>query len=307
MVRRALFSTALLFASASFAAKPPPPPPPPPSTPEVAYRLPDGKGTKLVVSAENGSNQMTLYRLSGGSFNFDLAPRARQQIAIVDGPTGVLKLLNYNINTSGVYVPGTTEILEPSGANGPVDFSPDGTKIAYSCCGNSSPRQLIVQDLVTHEKTVWAEGSFYYDISWFRDGASIVYSKVLPLEVFEVTAPMEDPQLIYGAPQGQQIDVESARTHPDRLVISVNDSGTGRIALWEAGTGVLDPDMVNSNKSWRGTLNCTDEKLAYLGVQNTSGSQAFYVRELDTGITTLVSKNSNILLQFWPTCLPPAP
>ena len=41
--------------------------------------------------------------------------------------------------------------------------------------------------------------------------------------------------------------------------------------------------------------------------QNTSGSQAFYVRELDTGITTLVSKNSNILLQFWPTCLPPAP
>ena len=291
----------LLVSTASFAAKPPPPPPPGPADIQVAYRLPDGKGTKLVVSTEGGANQMTLYR-SAGSFSFDLAPRGQQQIAIVDGPAGALKLLNYSVNTSGVYVPGTFDVLEPTGVLGPVDFSPDGSQIAYTCCGNSGTRQLIVQDLSSHVKTVWAEGSHFFDISWFRDGASIVYSTAIPLEVREVSAPMTPSQLLYSVGQGQTLDVESANTNPNRLVISLNDSGTGRIAFWDDGSGIVNPDVVNSNKSWQGTLNCTDTKLAYMGVQNTSGSQAFYVRELNSGNTTLVSKNSNILLRFWPTC-----
>jgi Tol biopolymer transport system component len=291
----------LLLSSASFAAKPPPPPPPQPPSINVAYRLPDGKGTKLVVSTESGASQMTLYRLSGGSFTFDLAPRGQQQIAIVDGPTGVLKLLSYDLNTSGVYVPGTIEILEPSGVTGPVDFNPDGSKVAYSCCGNSGTRQIIVQDVSTHEKIPWAEGSHFFDISWFRGGTSIVYSTAIPLAVREVTAPMAQPQLLYSTSPGQTLDVESARTNPNRLVISLNDSGTGRIGLWENG-GFINADLANSNKSWQGTLDCTDTKLAYMGVQNSSGSQAFYIRDLNSGGTTLVSRNSNILLQFWPTC-----
>ena len=244
---------------------------------------------------------MTLYK-SSTSFRFDLAPRAQQQIAIVDGSPRTLKLLNYSVNTSGVYVPGAINSLGNAGTSGSVDFSPDGTKIAYACCGNDS-NQLMVHDIATGTKTVWAEGPYFWDITWFRGGASIVYSTLLPLEVREVTAPMAEPQLLYSTGPGGQLDVDSARTNPNQLVISYNDAqGSGRIGLWEDGTGMVNPDLASSAKSWQGTLNCDDKKLAYMGVQNASGSQAFYVRELNSGITTLVSKNSNILLQFWPTC-----
>ena len=292
----------LLVSTASFAAKPPPPPPPTPPDIQVAYRLPDGKGTKLVVSTESGANQMTLFR-SSGSFAFDLAPRGQMKVAILDGQPLRLKVLNYSVNTSGVYVPGTITTLGPAGPSSAVDFSPDGTKIAYTCCAGSDPQQLLVRDILAGTDTVWAEGAFYMDVAWFRGGASIAYSTLLPLEVREVTAPMATPVLLHSGSQGQ-FNIDAARTAPNQnqLVISHNDNqGNGRIGLWENGS-FINADLVNSNKSWQGTLNCTDTKLAYMGVQNTSGSQAFYIRDLNSGSTTLVSKNSNILLQFWPTC-----
>jgi hypothetical protein len=284
----------LLLSSAAFAAKPPPPPPQSPPDIQVAYRLPDGKGTKLVLSNENGANQMTLYKAST-TFRFDIAPRAQQQIAIVDNSMRTLRLLNYSVNTSGVYTAGSIANLGPAGSSGSVDFSPDGTKIAYACCGTDND-QLIVHDLVTGEKTVWAQGIYYFDIAWFRGGSSIVYTTVIPLEIREVTAPMAAPQLLYTESQGQ-LDVDSARTNPNRLVINHNDhNGNTRVGLWEAGVGFIDENLANRTQAWWGTLNCDDTKLGY------SGSGAFYVLDLNTGIDTLVSKKANIMLQFWPTC-----
>ena len=173
--------------------------------------------------------------------------------------------------------------------------------MAYACCGVDSD-QLVVLDLATGDKTVWAVGNYFWDIAWFRGGASLAYSTLIPLEVREVAAPMAAPQLLYSASAGH-LDIDSARTNPNQLIISHNDAaGHGRIGLWEDGVGLVNPDLANSTKSWQGTLNCTDTKLAYMGVQNNSGSQAFYIRELTSGATTLVSKNANILLQFWPTC-----
>jgi hypothetical protein len=85
-------------------------------------------------------------------------------------------------------------------------------------------------------------------------------------------------------------------------VVSYNDTaGDARIGLWENGS-FTNPDLASSARSWQGNLNCGDTKLAYMGVQNTSGSQAFYIRESNTGVTSRVSKSANILLQFWPTC-----
>lgn len=266
--------------------------------PQVAYRLPDGKGSKLVVSTEAGANQMTLYKTSK-SFTFDLAPRGQQQVAIVDGATGRLKLLHYSVN-SGVYVPGAIDDLGPAGTSGAVDFSPDGTKIAYVAGGGES-NQLMVYDLATGQSELWSQGPYYWDIAWFRGGSSIAYATLLPREVNEVAGPGAAPQLLYSNGQGE-LNIDASRVHAGRLVISYNDmSGAARIGLWESGS-LIASDLANSARSWQGTLNCDDSKLAYMGVQNTSGSQAFYIRELNTGVTTLVSRNSNVLLQFWPTC-----
>lgn len=255
-----------------------------------------------MVANENGTNASSLYT-SSTPFRFDLAPRAQHQIAIVDGPSNstVLKLLTYTMNTSGVFVTSRIDTLGPARSGSYSDFSPDGTKIAYACCSNGETEQLVVHDLTTDTKTVWAEAPFFWDLSWYRNGASLAYATLIPLEVHELTGPGEPPQLLFSNGQGE-IYIDSARTNPNQLVISYNDTtGAARIGLWEPG-GFVNSDLANSDRSWQGTLNCTDRKLAFMGVQNTSGSQAFYIRDLNTGLNSLVSKNSNILLQMWPTC-----
>jgi len=292
----------IVFSGFALAAKPPPPPPPSPPNPQIAYRILSGKSVKLMVADENGTNASSLYT-SSTSFTFDLAPRAQRQISIVDGPSNstVLKLLTYTTNGSGVFVPSSVQTLGPARSGSHSDFSPDGTKIAYACCSNGNTEQLVVHDLTTGTKTVWAEASFFWDISWFRNGASLAYATLLPREVREVPGPGAASQLLYSNGQGE-LYIDSARTNGDQLVISYNDtSGAARIGLWQPG-GFVNSDLANSAQSWQGTLNCDDNKLAFMGVQNTSGSQAFYIRDLNAAQNSLVSKNSNILLQFWPTC-----
>ena len=291
---------ALLLSSASLAAKPPPPPPPPSSGPELGLRLPNGKGTKLVFANENGSNQMTIYTTTA-SFRFDLAPRGQRQVAIVDGPSGAstLKLLTYSIN-SGVYVQSSLRTLAPARSGSNIDFSPDGTKIAYVCCSNGTTEKLVVYDLTDDSITEWSTGDYFWDFAWYKAGSAIAYSKNLPVALYELSGPGAPPQLLYTG-QGQ-LDVDASRTDPDTLVLSYNDaSGNARIGLWADGSFV-DSDLAHSTKSWWGSLNCDDTKLVYGGVQNNSGSQAYYVRDLNTGSTTLTSKNANVMPQFWPTC-----
>lgn len=291
----------LLLSSASFAAKPSASPP----NPQVAYRALSGNSVKLMVADENGANASALYA-SPTSFNFDLAPRAQRQIAITDNTQ--LKLLTYTQTGSGSFATSGVVTLASNGRGGSVDFSPDGRKIAYKCCWDGQNEKLVVHDLVDNSVTEWATGPFFWDFAWFRDGASIAYATHGPAELYELSGPGAVPQLLYSSGQGQ-LYVDSARTHPDRLVLSSNKfPDDAVIGLWQAPTVAeptghfIDGNLANSTRSWQGTLSCEDRKLAYMGVQNTSGSQAFYIRDLSTGLVSLFSKNSNILLQFWPTC-----
>lgn len=271
------------------------------SEPQIALRLPDGKGTKLVVATESGYNPMTLYT-TATSFRFDLAPRGQRQVAIVvgSGSSASLKLLTYTVNGSGVYVQSDLVTLAPARSGSNVDFSPDGTKIAYACCSDGTNEKLAVYNLIDKSITYWATAPYFWDLAWFKGGASIAYSTLSPVRLYELTGPGATPQLLYTG-RGE-LNIDSSRTNPETLVLSYNDvSGDARIGLWKAGS-FSDPDLANSARSWVGTLNCTDKKLAYGGVQNNSGSQAFYVRDLTTGLVTLTSRNANVMPQFWPTC-----
>lgn len=289
----------LLLSTASFAAKPPGTSVPP--NPQIAYRLLSGKSVKLMVANEDGTNATALYT-SPQSFRFDLAPRGQRQIVLSHG-TGAsskISLLTYAVAGSGTFQTTSIVDLAASRQGETVDFSPDGTKIIYKCCFDGTNETLAVYDLADGSITPWATGPYFWDYAWFRDGASIAYSTHGPARLYELTGPGAEPILLYSG-QGE-INVDSSRTNPNRLVVSYNDtSGNARIGFFE-GAGFTNADIVNSVRAWQGTLNCDDSKLAYMGVQNTSGSQAFYIRELNTGVTSLVSKNSNITLQFWPTC-----
>jgi hypothetical protein len=292
----------LLLSSASFAAKPPSSPPPS-ANPQIAYRMLSGKAVKLIVADENNTNASTLYT-GAGSFTFDLGPRAQRQIAIADGTANNvdLKLLTYTTTGSGTFAPSSVVTLTSARRGTAIDFSPDGTRIAYACCSDGNTEKLAVYNLTDGSITYWATDVFFWDIAWFRGGTTLAYATLIPLEVREVTAPEATPQLLYSNGQGE-LSLDSSRTNPNRLVISYYDTtGAARIGLWEDGSGFLNSDLANSARSWQGTLNCDDTKLAYLGAQNASGSQAFYIRNLNSGVTSQVSKSANILLQMWPSC-----
>lgn len=273
----------------------------PPPNPQIAYRLLSGKTVKLVVANEDNTNQATLHS-SARSFNFDLAPRGQDQIALSTG-TGAsskLSLLTYTVTGSGTFAPAGIVDLAPAREGTRMDFSPDGRRIAFACCFDGTNETLAVYDLDDNTVTPWATGPFFWDFAWFREGNSIAYSTLLPTQLWELPGPGAEPILLYTG-QGE-INVDASRIHPGRLVVSYNDaSGDARIGLFEEGA-FIDEDIANSARAWQGTLSCYDTKLAFMGVQNTSGSQAFYIRDLTTNLNSLVSKNSNILLQFWPSC-----
>lgn len=299
---KSLIATAIAISfvsstTAAWAGKPPAPT----ANPQIAYRMLSGKSVKLIVADENGTNSSTLYT-SSSSFTFDLAPRAQRQIAIADGTANAvdLKLLTYTTTGSGTFAPSSVVTLTSARRGTAIDFSPDGTKIAYACCSDGTNEKLAVYDLTNGSITYWATAPFFWDIAWYKGGNSIAYSTLIPVAFYELAGPGATAQELYTG-QGE-INLDSSRTDPDTLVVSYNDTaGDARIGLWKNGS-FTNSDLANSARSWQGNLNCSDTKLAYMGVQNTSGSQAFYIRELNTGVTSLVSKSSNILLQFWPTC-----
>lgn len=299
---RSIVAAAVLLSCASplIAAKPPGGGGSPPADHQIAYRFLNGRTVHIMFANENGSNAVSVYS-SSTSFGFDLGRRADKKVAIINGTgsSARLYLLSYEPNTFGSYTTSLTD-LTAARSGGRPDFSPDGTKIAYPCCWDGANEKLAVYDLTDGSITYWATQPFFWDIAWFKEGSSIAYSS--ERDLYELTGPGAAPQHLFSGHPGGQIDLDAARADPDTLVVSYNDlAGDARIGLWKNG-GFTNSNLANSARSWQGTLNCTDQKLAYLGVQNSSGSQAFYIRNLVNGATSQVSKNSSILLQFWPTC-----
>lgn len=275
---------------------------------QVAYRLLGSKASKLIMANEDGTNATSVYS-STTAFRFDLGPRDGGKIAIADAGgsnPAKLYLVSTSLSGSGTLVGSTPVTLTDVRRGSNIDFSPDGSKIAYVCCSDGTNETLAVYDIASGAVTHWATAPFIWDLGWFRNGASLVYSTYGPSEVHEVSAPMAAPQLLFRARPdgGGEIVIDAVHDNPDALLLSYNDTaGNARIGIWQATTGTfVDSDLANSTVSFYGNLNCTDDKLAYLGSPNSSGIQVWYIRDLNTGLSSTFRRDSNIMLQYWPTC-----
>ena len=274
----------------------------PPPNAEVGYRSASGKSVKLMVANADGTNATALYS-SSASFSFDLGPPSKQALAIVDHATNSrLRLLTYETSGSGYLQQVSVDDLTAADRSSPIDFSPDGTKIAYMCCSNGIDSfELRVYDLTSRSSTVWGRAPFYWSVAWFRGGNSIAYSTHEPgrSQVFELTGPGATPQLLYTS--GGEINIDASHADSNSLLLSYNDEGgDARIGLFDADSkSFSDPDLANSARSFFGNLDCSDRRLAYMRPTN-SGMQAFYIRELNTGLESLFAKAANIRLQFFP-------
>jgi len=274
----------------------------PPPNPDIAYEQLSGNSNKLIVSASNGTNASTLYT-GASAFRFDLGPRSQRQIALVDSTVGAtVRLLTYSQTGTGAFATTSNVSLTAARRGSNVDFSPDGTKLAYACNPNGiDSEQLCVYDLSTQAVTVWGSDSFYWDLAWFRNGTSVVYSTEDSdgmSRLHEIAGPGQAPQVIFTT-RGD-LDLDASRTNPNALVLSYHDSaGNAVIGLWQDGN-FIDPNLAHSSVGFYGELSCDDKQLVYLGPPNTSPD--WYIRDLTTGLSTTFSKQYLHWVQFWPTC-----
>jgi len=272
--------------------------------PQIAYEVLSGKSNKLVVSDENGTNASTLFS-SALAFHFDLAPRSQHQIAIVDS-SSALRLLTYGVTGTGAFAT-TANVVLDTGAYAPrrnsnVDFSPDGTKLAYACNSNGvDSEHLCVYDLTAQSASEWGTDSFYWDLAWFRGGGAIAYSTEDAdgvTRLHEIDGAGATPQVIFETRSDLYLD--ASRTNANALVLDYHDTaGNALIGLWQDGN-FIDPDLAHSSVGFFGETNCRDDELAYLGPPNTSPD--WYIRSLTSGLSTTFSKTYLHWVQFWPTC-----
>ena len=280
-------------------------PPSGPVDPKVAYVILTGPGFELRVTNEDGTGSATLHK-SPAPLRFDLAPRAQRQIAISDSVD--LKLLTYQVTSSGAFaVQSIVTLYSDVGRLYYVDFSPDGTKIAFAA---RNGEDLMVYDLNSpagpSNPAVWVSVPYVWDLAWYKNGAALAY--VVPKtatgetddKLYEITGPGASPTLIYTQRQIDHID--AARQDSDALVLSYNDlSGNAYIGLWRGG-GFLQPNLANRPVAFRGNLDCTDTKLVY-GAPDKSGSTVWYIRNLIQSADRLYTKTPRVnWVQMWPTC-----
>ena len=122
--------------------------------PEIAYVSNSGKTSKLIVANEDGTNASTLYSASF-PLRFDLAPRGQHQIAVSVGSTTdpAIFLLTYDVTGTGAFATTSTKRIASARRGSDVDFSPDGTELAFACCSNGQTEKLVVYDLTSGTTT----------------------------------------------------------------------------------------------------------------------------------------------------------
>jgi hypothetical protein len=269
--------------------------------PQVAYTILAGNGTELRVTNEDGTNSATLYK-SATAINIDTAPRVQHQIAFTEG--GALKLLTYGVSGSGAFQTTNVATLYDAGSGGTnrvdfLDFSPDGSKIAFSAGGGT---KLMVYDLAANSATQWATDIWVGDMTWHA--GAIAYIGVLDpyepaMHLFEVAGPGAARTDLLSE---RQLDlVDSSRTDPDALVVTYNRNPGPQIGLWKAGS-YIDDNLAHGTFTDWGTLNCDDTKLMY-AAPDRNGQSIWYIRNLSNGLNSLYTKTVRVRhTQFWPTC-----
>ena len=295
MGRTKIFLTCLLVSGAALAAKPGASPP----DPKVAYVILTGPGFELRVTNEDGTNMSVLHK-SPLALRFDLAPRARQQIAITDGND--LKLLDYApTGTGALAATNVATLFTNSTRLYNLDVSPDGTKIAFPS-GDGS--ELRVYDLSNGTHQVWTTAAYVWDVAWYKNGGAIAFivpgSNGAPHHLYEITGPGAAPTLLHSERNLDMVD--ASRTDGDALVLSYNDAaGNALVGLWKAG-GYVTPNLTNRSAAFKGSLNCSDTKLMY-GAPGSNGQTVWYARDLTAGLDQLYTKTPRAnWTQYWPTC-----
>ena len=269
--------------------------------PEIAYTILTGS-TELRVTDASGTKTATLYSVRQ-NIDIDLAPRSQRQIAFSE--LNSLKLLTYAVDSGGVRTTKVETLYTGPTRIDDVDFSPDGTKIAFA----QNFGKLLVFDVTKPASATnpveWTSdpNGFIGQVTWYKGGTAIAYMGPLGTGadqvVYEITGPGAPPTSLV---QERQFDsVDAAHADPDALVVTYNRNPGPRVGLWKAG-GYVTESLAGDVFSDFGSLNCDDTKLVY-GTPDSKGQLIWRIRTLPNGPDVLYTKTLRVRqTQFMPTC-----
>jgi WD40 repeat protein len=294
-IHRLYFAAALLLTTTPLAAGKPG------STtfdPEIAYTILTGS-TELRVTDATGSKSATLYSVRE-NINIDVAPRSQHQVAISEINT--LKLLTYASDSTGVRTTSIDSIYSGGSERvDRVDFSPDGSKVAFAQGATKLMVLDLTQPLGSGNPLQWAQDPIFVgELTWYKGGTAIAYVDG-NANVLEVSGPGATPTLLLHEPNIDLID--ASRTDPDALLVTYNRPGPQgpKAGLWKAGA-YINETLTGSTFTDFATLSCDDTKLVY-GTPDTKGQLIWRIRDLTSGADTLYTKTLRVRqTQFVPTC-----
>lgn len=268
--------------------------------PELAYTILTGS-TELRVTDATGAKSATLYSVRQ-NIDIDLSPRTQRQIAI--GELNTLKLLTYRVDSTGVKTTSVVPLYTGSARIDDVDFSPDGSKIAFA----EGFGKLMVFDIfqpagATNPVEWTSDPDFIGQVTWYKGGAAIAYMGPLGTGsdqvIYEITGPGMTPTPLLQEPQFDAID--ASRKDPNALVITYNRNPGPRVGLWKGGA-YINEALAGNVFSDFGSLNCDDTKLVY-GTPDSKGQLIWRIRTLPNIADVLYTKTLRVRqAQFVPTC-----
>ena len=261
------------------------------SSPEVIYTLTGRNSYDLLVSNEDGTGAVSLFK-SANQLSGRFGPRADQTVAFWNG--GELNLLHYDITTTGVKA-GTKQVLLTSGRRfaSPFDFS--GKDIAW---WHAETGQLHVHNLVTGDQVI-ANVPSLTSVSFSPDGAAIFYAEATGATTHVmrsipsaggVASDVGISGYIYGFDSGHQSNA---------FAVAYQVAGVGPHLDYLPAGQTSGATFANGSD---GAFRCDDKVIIY---RRSSGGNSVSTLKYDivSNSTSTFSTNSNIIFaSYMPTC-----
>ena len=311
--RRMALMALVMVSSVAFAGPRGTGSPPPPFVPEIGYTYSSGRNSsELRLSNREGTAAILVHRsnIAQGIPKYDLAPPnvdRRPNIAFIekDG-TGrmLIKLTTWYRDADGnVRVSTPTTLLTTSSATYQevmdVEFSPDGTKLAYMIAPASLEREIYIYDLLLDKTELLIKTNSGFSLAWHASGNHLYYD----------TFPDENSGLkfVFRVPTNQGVqsagqlfisrtgiigDLEVTRPYStyyiDGLIVSYSEGGANRVAFYkDDGVASPEPQVFLSRDgsplpARNAQINCTGSTMLH---------QMMNTRNLDRGMYNTVTRD----------------
>lgn len=291
--------TAALATGLAFAAKKPPANAP--FVPEIGYTYASGNYEDVRLANRDGSQAILVHRTAFGALGgFDLSRDDVRRIAYVDLDAGGVFVRAWSDTGGNVSVSAPTTIYSGSDFPHGVDFSPDGSRLAYGVSGTNPG--LYIYSFADGSTQSFLQDRDVFDPRWDPVGGHIYFWSGSPdgsLAIYKYDLASSSVTPLIPVPAGQFSNYDLTRptgnSADTRLIVDQRDANDEpmMLGLWTS-DGQFDRDVTDGTKAH---FNCSNSEIIHHDWAIRRVPVA--VTNVATGVTSRWSGDSNIRRTDW--------